>query len=103
MSITPLPTLDDKDLTRIVLAILQLARGRSNAVGGVTLTPSATSTTVSFENCSSESQVILSPRTANAAGALSTTYISAVNNKSFTIAHASAATTDRTFGFVVLG
>lgn len=103
MSITPLPTLDDTDKTRTVLAVQQLARGRSNAVGTVSLAAGGTSTVVSFENCSSESHVFLSPKTANAAGALATTYVSLVGNKSFTIAHASAATTDRTFGFVCIG
>ena len=97
------PTYDDKDRTRLVTAVLQLIRGRSNASGSVTLTAGATSTAVDFVNCSQDSQIFLSPRTANAAGALSTTYISAVNNKSFTIAHANTASTDRTFGFVVLG
>lgn len=97
------PTYDDKDNTRLVTAVLQLIRGRSNAVGSITLSASATSTVVSFANCSSQSHVFLSPRTANAAAALATTYIASVTNKSFTIAHASAATTDRTFGFVVLG
>lgn len=97
------PTYDDADRTRLVTAVLQLIRGRSNAVGTVTLAAGATSTTVSFDNCSEEGQVFLSPRTANAAAALATTYISAVNNKSFTIAHANAASTDRTFGFVALG
>lgn len=97
------PTYDDRERTRLVTAVLQLIRGRSNAVGSVTLTAGATSTTVDFVNCSQDSQVFLSPRTANAAAALATTYISSVGNKSFTIAHANAASTDRTFGFVALG
>jgi len=97
------PTYDDRDGTRLVTAVLQLIRGRSNAVGSVTLTAGATSTTVDFVNCSQDSQVFLSPRTANAAAALATTYISSVGNKSFTIAHANAASTDRTFGFAALG
>lgn len=98
-----LPTYDDKDTTRLVTAVNQIAKGRSLAVGTVTLSAGATSTAVNFENCSSESQVFLTPRTANAAGALATTYISSVSNKSFTIAHSSSGTTDRTFGFEVRG
>lgn len=97
------PTYDDKDKTRLVTAVLQMIRGRSNAVGSVTLTANAASTTVSFVNCSQDSQIFLSPKTANAAAALATTYISSVGNKSFTIAHANTATTDRTFGFVAIG
>jgi len=97
------PTYDDNDRTRLVTAVLQLIRGRSNAVGSVSLSVGATSTVVSFPNCSQESQVFLVPRTANAAAALATTFISSVSNKSFTISHANAATTDSIFGFACLG
>lgn len=97
------PTYDDADKTRLVTAVLQLIRGRSNASGSATLSAGATSTAVSFANCSKDSQVFLTPRTANAAAALGTTYIASVANKGFTIGHASDSSTDRTFGFVVLG
>lgn len=98
-----IPTFLDADTLRIVTAIFQLAAGRSNATGVATLTPGAASTVVSFDNCSEESQVFLSPKTANAASALANAYISTVGNGSFTIAHANNAQTDRTFGFVCLG
>jgi hypothetical protein len=99
----------ERDLSRIVLAVRQLTEGRSNAVGSVTLTPDTgtpvTSTAVAAPNCGPGSAVLLFPQTANAAAALGTTYVPAADVAAgiFTIRHASAATTDRTFHFVCLG
>lgn len=97
------PTFNDQNNQRMVTAISQLAEGRSNAVGSVTLTAGATSTVVSFLNCSSESAVFLFPKTANAAAALATTYVGTVANKSFTVTHANDASTDRSFWFACIG
>lgn len=85
--------------------IAQLAAGRSNATGTVTLTPSATSTTVMDGNCAERSTVLLSPVTANAAVALATSYIPVATtaNGSFTITHSSAASVDRTFRYAIVG
>ncbi len=94
---------EEKELTKIVGAVQELTKGRSNAVGSVTLTTSTTTTAVTFMNCGSDSVVVLSPKTANAAGALATTYISAVTNGGFTITHASNGQADRTFGFACTG
>ena len=98
-----LPTYDDKSWERTTTAIRSMAEGRSLAVGEVTLTANAASTAVSFTNCSENSKIFLSPTTANAAGAVATTYVSAVGNGTFTLTHANNAQTDRTFGFVALG
>lgn len=84
-------------------------QGRSNAVGQVTLRAGQTTTTVTKTehraavNVSQDSEVFLTPRTANAAGAVATSYISDVSQGSFTITHANAPSTDRTFGWVALG
>ena len=96
---------DEKDLKKFALAIQQLAEGRSNAVGALTLAASAGSTTVVAQNCGAGSVVLLSPRTAHAAAELAagTCYVSAVALGSFTVTHASNAQTDRTFGYVCLG
>jgi len=93
---------NEKDISTLALVIGELASGRSNAHGTVTLTASATSTTVTTENCSSGSCVKLSPKTANAAAALATTYI-VPSNGSFVIHHASNAQTDRTFAYAIQG
>lgn len=98
-----LPSTQEKDLAKYALALQQLAAGRSNATGTVTLTASATSTVVTPQNCAPGSAVFLFPKTANAAAALSTTYVGTVAKQSFTITHASAVSVDRTFFYVALG
>jgi hypothetical protein len=98
-----LPSTQEKDLAKYALALQQLAAGRSNATGSVTLTASATSTVVTADNCAPGSAVFLFPKTANAAAALSTTYVGTVAKQSFTITHANNAQTDRSFFYVCLG
>lgn len=99
------PAPDEKDLYKIVRAVRSLYEGRTNAVGAVTLTVNAASTTVSAINCGLGNRVFLMPMTANAAAALATTYIQAANvtGGQFVITHANNAQNDRTFGYVVLG
>lgn len=80
-----------------------LILGRINTVGTVTLVANATTTTVTDENAHRQVAPILIPTTANAAAALATTYVSARGSGTFTLTHANAATTDRTFIYVLLG
>jgi hypothetical protein len=96
---------DEKDLKKFAQAIAQLAQGRSNAVGTVTLAPGATHTTVSSLTCASGSVILLSPVTQHAAAELAAggCFISAVGEQTFTITHANGVQTDRTFGYVCLG
>jgi hypothetical protein len=98
-----LPSTQDKDLAKFALSLQQLASGRSNATGSVTLTAGATSTVVTPDNCAPGSAVFLFPKTANAAAALSTTYVGTVGKQTFTITHANNAQTDRSFFYVCLG
>ena len=93
----------EKDPYAIVSTVNELADGRSNNVGSVTLTPGATTTVVSFANASIGSAICLSPRTANAAAAIPTTFISVKLNGSFTLTHANNAQVDRTFDFACVG
>lgn len=102
MSGTP-PSKGETNLARIVQAIRELFEGRSNAVGTVTLTASTTTTTVSTFNVGPESGVFLSPKTANAAAALASTYVSATDAGSFTLTHANNAQVDRTFAYEIAG
>lgn len=99
------PGINETDLKKIVLALQQLAAGRSNAVGGVTLVTGSATTIVPVSNCASGSTPILTPASANAATELGngTLYVSAVANGSFTITHANSATAGRTFLYAVLG
>jgi hypothetical protein len=100
---------DEKRPWFIVQAILNLAMGRSNAVGRVTLRPNQTTTVVTRDvhkaavNVGVDSEVFLTPRTANAAAAWPTTYISEVKQGQFTITHANNAQADKTFGFEARG
>lgn len=93
----------EKDIRRIVDSVRQLNDGRQNSVGTITLRPSQTTTTVTFENCSKECEVFLQARTANAAAAVPTTYISSILQGSFTITHANNVQADKTFGFLCIG
>ncbi|TFV71667.1 hypothetical protein E4K64_25395 [Bradyrhizobium frederickii] len=99
------PGITETDLKKIVLSIQQLASGRSNSVGSVTLTTGAATTTVTDANCSSGSVPILTPTTANAAAEIGngTMYVSAVVNGSFTITHANSATANRSFKYALHG
>ena len=98
------PSLDEKDPRKVNLSIQQLAAGRSNAVGTVSLS-TASSTTVTDMNCSSGSRVALTAGTTNAAAALSVLYVpsTGVLNGSFQIVHSGSTQADRTFGYVIQG
>jgi hypothetical protein len=103
MAINLQPT--ETGIFRVVQAIRQLIQGRSDATLLVTLAAGATTTVVTAINCSKDSEVFLSPRTANAAAALPTTYIKSVDilNGSFSITHANNGQTDRTYGVLCIG
>lgn len=79
--------------------------GKTNNTGTFTLTASATSTTITDLRTGADSVILYSPSTANAASewAGGSMYISAVGKQSFTVTHANAATTDRTFYYAVIG
>jgi hypothetical protein len=95
----------ENDLRKIVQSIRELWQGRSLAVGEVTLRDGHTTTVVEADNCGAGARVFLAPRTLNAAGALATTYIpvASVVQGAFTIVHANAVSTDRTFGYECRG
>jgi hypothetical protein len=99
------PGITETDLKKIVLAIQQLAAGRSNAVGTVTLATGSGDDDVTTPNCAIGSTPILTPASANAATETGngTLYVSAVANGSFTITHANSSTTGRTFLYALLG
>jgi hypothetical protein len=99
------PSREETDLKKIILSIQQLASGRSNSVGAVTLTPSSATTTVTDQNCGTGCVPILVPFSANAATEVGngTMYVSAVAPGAFTITHANSATTGRTFLYALHG
>lgn len=101
------PGTNETDLKKIILSIQQLAAGRSNATGTVTLTTgSATTVVTTFKGtCAPGSVPILIPSTVNAATEFGagTWYISSVGIDTFTITHVNSATTLRTFLYVIVG
>ncbi len=66
----------------------------------ITLTPSATTTTVTSASCFTTSVVILYPETPNAANDMATTSV-VPGAGSFVITHANNARVDRTFRYVI--
>jgi hypothetical protein len=99
------PGITETDLKKIVLAIQQLAAGRSNAVGTVTLATGSATTVVSDRNCAAGSTPLLTPTTASAAAEAGngTMFVSAVANGSFTITHTNSATSGRAFLYAIHG
>lgn len=94
---------DETDQRKVVNMVRQMAEGRSNAHGAVTLTANAATTTVSNMNVGPSSVIKFMPTTANAAAALATTYVGTVIAGSFTITHANNAQVDRIFTYAVQG
>ncbi len=101
------PGLAETSLKKIILSLQQLAAGRSNSTGIISLAISAASTTVTDENCAVGSTVILSPSTAHAAAevAAGTLFIpiATIANGSFVIQHANNSQGDRTFRYALHG
>jgi hypothetical protein len=109
---TFVPGTNETDLKKIILAIQQLAAGRSNATGSVTLATGSATTTIDVNAnpvaptvITAKSVPILVPTTASAAAeqASGNMYVSAVAKGSFTITHTNSATTGRTFLYAILG
>ncbi len=103
----PLVPIDNVEPKRwlylLARAVNTLLKGGADVVGAFTLTAGATSTTVSDNLFESQMVPVLVPTSANAAGALATTYVSARAKGSFTLTHANAATVDRTFLYIRWG
>jgi hypothetical protein len=78
-----------------------LLRGKSNNVRTVTLLPNVLTTVIIDESITADTVALLSPKTANASGEVGIYTISTIGK--VTIHHASAGTTDRTFGAVLIG
>ena len=78
-------------------------QGKTLNVNSVTLTQNQTTTTITDERIGTESCLPFMPTTANAAAAVSTTYVSARGKGTATLTHANNAQTDRTFVYAVIG
>ncbi len=76
--------------------------GKINSTGTVTLTASATTTTLTDRRIGTGSVILFMPTTENAAGEIGM-YVSARTGGSATITHASMAQADRTFAYAIIG
>ena len=92
---------------QISSAVRLLFQGKTNNTGEVTLTASATTTTLSDPRLTVDSVVLFDPLTANAAAELAAGTLYALeanrNNLEWTLTHANAGSTDRTFRYVIVG
>lgn len=78
-------------------------QGHLGNTGDVTLGTGVAATSVTDFRIGPNSVIGLMPKTANAAGALATTYISSRSADGFTLAHANTTTADRAFSYSILG
>ena len=83
----------------------QVGLGTGNTAGSSVYCAPGTGTAKGTGNANANSNgyPFLLPLTANAAAALSTTYASSITATGFTLTHANAGTTDRTFAFHFTG
>lgn len=94
---------DDDTLKNVIIETKSILRGHTQNTGTLTLTANVATTTRVDSNCHANSVVLLSPTTANAAGALATLYVSSVLAGSFVLTHANNAQVDRTFKYTLNG
>ena len=84
-------------------AINRALAGQLDCVDELTLAAGAASTVIDDPRAHAASVILLCPLTANAAGALASTYVSSRGTRTFTLAHANNAQTDRRFAYAVVG
>ncbi len=92
---------------RIALVVNGIMQGKTNNIGTLTLTANSATTTITFAagQIGEETVITLTATTANAAGAVSSLYLSSRNvaNSTLTFTHANTATNDRTFLYELTG
>lgn len=93
----------DQQLQRFAESINGLIDGKLDVTGKLTLAAGAGTTAVLDNKFESNMVPVLIPTTANAAAALTSTYLSARDKGSFTLTHANNAQTDRAFLYVRFG
>lgn len=104
----PLESTDDRQHRRqVAVAVNRTLSGRLNNTGDMTLAANSAATILKDQRLAPTSWIQFDPMTANAAAELAagTMYVTAANRQTgaFTITHANAGTTDRTFRYAILG
>jgi len=77
--------------------------GKLNSTGTITLSASATSTTLTDARIGGNSVILFMPTTANGRTALNGLHVSARANGSATLTHASSSNTDQNLSYCVIG
>lgn len=88
---------------QLARALNTMLGGKFNATLDVTLTASATSTTVTDPRISAFSALLWMPRTANAATAAANIYVTDRKSGSAVLNHASSTDTDQDFTLLIIG
>tara|TARA_R100001015_G_scaffold18486_2_gene11757 strand:- start:5039 stop:5368 length:330 start_codon:yes stop_codon:yes gene_type:complete len=100
----PLSMPDQGQHIRLISNVLNnTIDGKLNSTGNVTLTASATSTTLTDARIGANSIILFMPTTANGNSAKDNLFVSARANGTATLTHASSSNTDQSFGYVVIG
>lgn len=101
----PFPQLSETNLQRVVQSVRELWQGRSNAFGTFTLEAGETETVVTASNCGAASEILFSPKTADAAAEIASggMYVSAVAQGAFTVTHENDVSEERTFAYRIAG
>jgi len=92
----------ERDIYRIVQAIIQLVQGRQSSIGDVTLAVGQTSTVVNFVNCSRDCRVFLQAQSVAAVAAQARVDAVDIGQGSFLIRHP-VASADSRFSFLCIG
>ncbi len=96
-----------RHMADVARGVRLLFQGKMNNTGEITLTAGSTMTTFSDPRLTVDSVVTFDPLTANAAAELAAGTFYALsanrNNLVWTLTHANAGSTDRTFRYVIVG
>jgi hypothetical protein len=102
--VPPLDMADEKAHRRQIAAgVANALGGKLNATASVTLTASATATTLTDARIGPTTHLAFSPLTASAATAAAGLYVSAQRKGVATLTHASNAAADQTFRVLMIG
>ena len=87
----------------LIAPLRNAIEGKLNNVTDVTLTASSTTTTITDPRIGPDSHLSFTPRSATAAIANGTLFVSARDTGTATVTHASTADTDKTFSLSITG
>ncbi len=96
-------TPSETDLRRIAATLIGVLAGKLNAVGSVTLTANATTTTLTDSRIGGGSFISFAPTTVSAVQGLAVLYVSAKAKGSATLTHDSTTDVDRTYDVLIIG